>query len=154
MSSPSRSASVAPVHEALAVLEREGQVTYRRQRGYFVSELRVEDLVEIYELRRVLEDRTARQALPNLDEDTLLRIAIAARDCVNAAEAADVASELEANRRFHFAILDSPDHRHTIRLTRLLWHSTEAYRAMYYNSPEERKQTIDAHNRIIAGATA
>ncbi len=91
------------------MLEQEGQVTYRPRRGYFVTELRAADLTEIYELRQVLEERCARHALPTLDDDTLQRIEIAARDCVDAAEAGDVAAELEANRRFHFAILESPD---------------------------------------------
>src|SRR5271154_2765627 len=72
--------SVAPVREALRVLEQEGQVTYRPRRGYFVTELRVEDLAEIYELRQGLEERAARRALPTLDEDALERIALAARD--------------------------------------------------------------------------
>jgi len=146
--------SVAPVREALRVLEQEGQVTYLPRRGYFVTELRIEDLEEIYELRQVLEERAARWALPTLDDDAMQRIMLAARDCVDAAEAGDVAGELEANRRFHFAVLESPDHVHAMRLIRLLWDSTEAYRAMYYNSPEERHEAIDAHDRIIAAIRA
>jgi len=49
--------SIAPVREALQVLDQEGQVTYRPRRGYFVTELRIEDLEEIYELRKLLEER-------------------------------------------------------------------------------------------------
>jgi DNA-binding GntR family transcriptional regulator len=60
-----------------------------------------------------------------------------------------VARELEANRRFHFAILESPDQVHAMRLIRLLWDSTEAYRALYYNSPQERRAALDAHDRIV-----
>lgn len=141
--------SIAPLREALAVLEQEGQVTYRPRRGYSVTKLRLADLVEIYELRRLLEARAARQALPALDEDALQRIRLAARDCVDPAEIGDVAAELAANRRFHFAVLESPDQVHTMRLIRLLWDSTEAYRAMYYNSPQERQESVIAHDRII-----
>jgi DNA-binding GntR family transcriptional regulator len=141
--------SVAPVREALRVLEQEGQVSYRPRRGYFVTQLRIEDLEEIYELRRLLEDRAARYALPTLDEDAFERISLAARDCHDAAVADDVIGELEANRRFHFAILASPDQPHTMRLITLLWESTEAYRAMYYNSPAERRRSIEAHDRIL-----
>jgi DNA-binding GntR family transcriptional regulator len=32
---------------------------------------------------------------------------------------------------------------------RLLWDSTEAYRAMYYNSPVERHESVAAHERIL-----
>lgn len=146
--------SIAPVREALRVLEQEGQVTYRPRRGYFVTELHTEDLAEIYELRQVLEERAARRALPTHDDDALERIALAARDCALAAEVGDVAGELEANRRFHFAVLESPDQVHTMRVIRLLWDATEAYRAIYYNSSSERHAAVDAHDRILAAVRA
>jgi DNA-binding GntR family transcriptional regulator len=141
--------SIAPVREALRVLEQEGQVTYRPRRGYLVTELRTEDLQEIYALRQVLEERAARQALPALDADELQRIAAAADDCAAAAARGDVAAELEANRRFHFGLLESPGQPHTMRVIRLLWDSTEAYRALYYNSPEERRRAGQSHVRIL-----
>jgi DNA-binding GntR family transcriptional regulator len=141
--------SLAPVREALRALEQEGQVVYWPRRGYFITELHVEDVQEIYALRALLEERAVRHALPTLDDDALERIELAARDCAAAAERGDVAAELEANRRFHFGMLESPDQTHTMRLIRLLWDSTEAYRAMYYNSPEERRKTVEAHDEIL-----
>jgi DNA-binding GntR family transcriptional regulator len=36
-----------------------------------------------------------------------------------------------------------------MRLIRLLWDSTEAYRALYYNSPEERMLAAEAHDSIL-----
>ncbi len=144
--------SVAPVREALRVLEQEGQLTYLPRRGYFVTELNVADLTEIYELRAVLEERAARDALPALDDEALERVREAARECVDAASTGDVAAELAANRRFHFGLLEAPGRPHTLRVIRLLWDSTEAYRAMYYNSPEERRASLDAHDAILAAA--
>jgi DNA-binding GntR family transcriptional regulator len=141
--------SVAPVREALRVLEQEGQVTYLPRRGYFVTELRMADLEEIYALRALLEARAARHALPVLDDEALERVRDAARACADAAESGDVAAELAANRRFHMGLLDAPGQPHALRVIRLLWDSTEAYRAMYYNSPEERRASLDAHDEIL-----
>lgn len=146
--------SIGPVREALRALEQEGQVTYVARRGYFVTELRAADLVEIYGLRKLLEERAVRVAVPGLDDDALDRVEMAARDCADAAGTGDVAAELEANRRFHFGLFESPDQPHLIRLIRQLWDSTEAYRALYYNSPEERHASIDAHDRILAALRA
>jgi DNA-binding GntR family transcriptional regulator len=141
--------SVAPVREALAVLEQEGQVRYLPRRGYFVAELDLGDLREIYELRQLLESRAARRALPGLDADALQRLELAAAECVEAAGKGDVAAGIDANRRFHLGLLESPDQVHTMRLIRLLWDSTETYRAMYYNAPEGRGEAIETHDRIL-----
>jgi DNA-binding GntR family transcriptional regulator len=146
--------SVVPVREALRVLEGEGQVTYRPRRGYFVTTLRIEDLAEIYALRQVLEERAVRRALPDVDEAALRRMADAAADCADAAAAGDVTRELAANRRLHFALFEHPAQPHAMRVIRLLWDSTEAYRALYYNAPEERRAADDAHARILAAVAA
>jgi DNA-binding GntR family transcriptional regulator len=146
--------SLAPVREALATLEQEGQLTYRPRRGYFVTELDLDDLREIYDLRRLVEGRAARRALPLLDEGAHERIGLAARDCEDAVDRGDVTAELEANRRFHFAVLEAPGQAHTMRVVRLLWDSTETYRALYYNDPADRDESLAAHERIIAAVRA
>lgn len=146
--------SIAPVREALAALEQEGQVRYLPRRGYTVAELDLDDLREIYELRQLLETRAARHALPLLDDDARERLELAERDCVDAAAEGDVAAELEANRRFHFAVFEAPGQAHTLRLIRLLWDSTETYRALYYNAPEGRDEAVAAHERIVAAVHA
>ena len=62
---------------------------------------------------------------------------------------ADVAAGLDANRRFHLALLTAPDQPHALKLIRLLWDSTETYRAMYYNAEEARADAVAAHERIL-----
>jgi DNA-binding GntR family transcriptional regulator len=141
--------SVAPVREALRVLEQEGQVTYLPQRGYFVTAFQITDLEEIYGLRSLLEERAVREAMIAIDGEALERIRRAARECADAEDARDVTAELAANRRFHFAIFEPSGRQHLMRLLATLWDSTEAYRAMYYNSSEERRTSLRAHDHII-----
>jgi len=47
--------SRVPLREALKILEGEGQVTYVAHRGYFVTELSLSDLLEVYRIREILE---------------------------------------------------------------------------------------------------
>lgn len=142
--------SVAPVREALRLLEREGQVTYRPRRGYCVTELSVDDLEEVYELRQLLEERAVRLALPTLDDRSYELLAAAAEECAAAGRVADVPTELDANRRFHFALMEAPAKPNLLRLIRMLWDSTEAYRALYHKSQAEREIAAQAHQRILA----
>lgn len=146
--------SLIPAREALKVLEGEGQVTYIPRKGYFVSELHAEDLIEVNMLRELLEDRAARAAVDLLDDDALDRLEQAAKDCSVASTTGDVAAELAANRRFHFGIFEVGAGIHMMRLIRLLWESTEAYRAIYYNVEAERQAADDAHVRILDAARA
>ncbi len=141
--------SLVPVREALQVLAGEGQVTYRARRGYSVTEMRYDDLAEIYELRRLLEARAVRRTLPALDAAAVRRMAAAAAACSAAGEVGDVARELAENRRFHFALFEAPGEPHALRIIRTLWDSTEAYRALYYNLPRERRAADAAHRRIL-----
>ena len=142
--------SLAPVREALRILEREGQVTYRPRRGYIVTELRIEDLEEIYALRTLLEREAALAAWPEMEEEQVFDIEQAAADCVEAVGAGDVVAELAANRRFHMAILGLCQRPHLLRLIDLVWDQTEAYRARYYSAEAERRESLRAHERILA----
>ena len=142
------------MREALRLLEREGQVTYRPRRGYSVTELRIDDLEEIYALRALLEREAALDAVPRLSEADLSEIERAAADCAAAVDHGDVVTELAANRRFHTAIMRPSGRPHLLRLIDLLWDSTEAYRALYYNSPAERRESLIAHDRILGAVVA
>lgn len=56
-----------PVREALRRLSTEGLVTIRPNRGVTVNGLNVADMLEIFEMRAVLEGLAVRLALPNID---------------------------------------------------------------------------------------
>ncbi len=146
--------SVAPVREALRILEREGQVTYRPRRGYIVTALRIADLEEIYTLRGLLEREAALAATPHFTQADIADIKTTAAQCAVAARDGNVIAELAANRRFHFHILRPCARPHLLRLIDLLWDQTEAYRALYYNDEAERRESLRAHDRILAAVVA
>ncbi|HEX3787148.1 MAG TPA: GntR family transcriptional regulator [Pseudonocardiaceae bacterium] len=54
--------SATPIKSALAALERDGFLVAVPHRGYFVPEVSVQDMREIYELREVLDGIAARNA--------------------------------------------------------------------------------------------
>jgi DNA-binding GntR family transcriptional regulator len=53
--------SATPIKSALAALERDGFLVAVAHRGYFVPEVSVQDMREIYELREVLDGIAARK---------------------------------------------------------------------------------------------
>lgn len=58
-----------PVRDALRQLDAEGLVTIRPHRGVIITKLTPEDVLEVFEMRAVLEGLAVRVALPRLDAD-------------------------------------------------------------------------------------
>ena len=66
--------SRVPLREALKILEGEGQVTYVAHRGYFVTELSLSDLIEVYRIREILEAEAVSIAVPQMTAEDIHRL--------------------------------------------------------------------------------
>lgn len=146
--------SRVPLREALKILEGEGQVTYVAHRGYFVTELSLPDLLEVYRIREILEAEAIRVALPQMTAEDIDRLAEAESDVRAAADAADVVAMTAANRRLHFALIEACALPRLVRLIHLLWDATEVYRAVYYNEERSRELVVAEHRALVAAARA
>jgi DNA-binding GntR family transcriptional regulator len=144
--------SRVPLREALKILEAEGQVVYQPHRGYSVAELSLADLLEVYRMRQLLESEAASVAVGHLTETDLSRISDARLDVEKAADGGDLATMIAANRRFHFALLEPCGMPRLLRMVRMLWDSTDAYRAVYYNSDTNRERVRREHSAIVEAA--
>ena len=139
--------SAVPVREALRILEGEGHVQYRPHRGYVVAALDVEDLIEIYRIRELLETEAVRRAIPRLRTETVARL----REIVHEMEQVqdDVMSLTSVNRRFHFTLFEAAEMPQLVRVLRILWDSSDRYRLRYLLSPENRRLVHDQHQRMM-----
>jgi DNA-binding GntR family transcriptional regulator len=63
--------SRTPVREAFGLLAAEGLINVIPQRGSFVSQLRIDDILEIYQIRTPLECMAARVAAETIDDARL-----------------------------------------------------------------------------------
>ena len=126
--------SRVPLREALKVLEGEGQVVYHPHRGYFVAELSVSDLVEVYRIRALLEEEALTVAIPMMTDEDVDFIADLADEVRTASASGDVSAISAANRRFHFAMFECSNMPRLVRIIRTLWDATDAYRSVYMAS--------------------
>jgi DNA-binding GntR family transcriptional regulator len=141
--------SRVPLREALKILEGEGQVVYQPHRGYFVAELDVDDLREVYRIRDLLESEAVRVAVPQMTAGDLDRLEDACDDVDRAAAAGDLVAMTEANRRFHFTLIEAAQMPRMARLIRILWDATDAYRSLYYSEPGHRSHVHDEHVAVM-----
>jgi DNA-binding GntR family transcriptional regulator len=148
------SVSRVPLREALKILEGEGQVTYIAHRGYFVTELSLADLLEVYRIRELLEAEAVRVAVPLLTADDLDRLHECELDVQAAAADEDVIAMTQANRRFHFALIDACALPRLSRLVGQLWDATEVYRSVYYNEVPNRELVLHEHRAVVTAVRA
>lgn len=142
--------SRVPLREALKTLESEGQVVYHPHRGYFVAELSVADLLEVYRLRALLEAEAIRHAVPTLSDDDVAALADLLDRVGEASAEGDVIAMTSANRRFHFAIFDASGLPRLTRLLHQLWDATDAYRALYFQEEPNRRRVAVEHAAMLA----
>ncbi len=64
--------SATPIKSALAALERDGFLTAVPDRGYFVPEIDLQDMREIYELREALDGLAGRKVALQADSDVFV----------------------------------------------------------------------------------
>ncbi len=141
--------SRVPVREALKILEGEGQISYEPHRGYFVTELDLKELREVYQIRNLLEAEAVRLAIPLMSSDDDDRMDQALRDTEDAGRRNDIVALTAANRRFHFAMIDPCGLTRLVRIIRQLWDATDPYRSVYFGESEHRGVVIREHRQIV-----
>lgn len=141
--------SRVPLREALKILEGEGLVTYHPHRGYFVADLSLADLLEVYRIREVLEAEALQAAVARMNPELVAGIATLAVAVEEAMAAGDVLAITEANRRFHFAIFEASGMPRLVRLLRQLWDATDVYRSVYFTEPANRAVVAREHAGIL-----
>ncbi|MEU6624203.1 GntR family transcriptional regulator [Streptomyces litmocidini] len=142
--------SRVPLREALKALEAEGLVVHHVHRGYFVAELSLDDLEEIYRIRELLETEAVRRAVRRMPDGTVGTLERIQREVERAAEEGDVAAMAAANRLFHFTLIEASGMPRLVRLVTTLWDATDAYRSLYYAESPHRQQAVREHRAVIS----
>ncbi|MGW2205025.1 GntR family transcriptional regulator [Streptomyces sp. NPDC001774] len=142
--------SRVPLREALKILEGEGLVVHHIHRGYFVAELSLADLEEVYRIRQLLETEAVRMGVRRGEDGLLASLEKIQREVERAADAGDVTVMAAANRRFHFALIEASGMPRLVRLITTLWDATDAYRSLYYTEVPHRESAVREHRAVIS----
>ncbi|MGK2880021.1 MAG: GntR family transcriptional regulator [Mycobacterium sp.] len=101
--------SRAPLREALRLLAQQGLVEHLPRRGSRVAEWSPRDILQLFELRHVLERHAVETALPLSDPQTGLSTVRLALESMRSA--ADELDRDDAHRAFHAAVVGLADNR-------------------------------------------
>ncbi|MFB7514562.1 GntR family transcriptional regulator [Streptomyces sp. NPDC056144] len=97
--------SATPVREAMLDLAREGLVEPVRNKGFRITEVSERDLDQFTELRTLIEVPTIARVTRLATREQLEELRPVAEEIVSRAREHDLIGYLEADRRFHLALL-------------------------------------------------
>lgn len=146
------SISHIPVREALAALETSGHVLREPRRGFFVTELSLDTITDVYHWRQVLEDEAHRIAVPQLDKADLTRMRTINRDL--AQTAAYSVHYLDLNREFHFIAFQRANSTNLIRFLTPLWDAARRYQSAMTSAAVPPTLLHNQHDDLIAAYEA
>ncbi|MCD4524401.1 GntR family transcriptional regulator [Nocardioides sp. cx-173] len=145
-----------PVREALRRLESEGIVSLRPGRSALVASLSVQDLTDIYRLRRIIEGDLVERAVAQMTDERIAEAEDALEDYV--AIEREPAALTAAHHHFHAVLLEDVMGATDLRVLELLWHTADRYLHLLMGeldvAPEAREHRISEHRTILEHARA
>lgn len=136
-----------PVREALRQLDAEGFVTIRPNRGAVVTELTPAEVLEVFEMRAVLEGLAARAAVPNLDGEALEDLA-RIRERMDR-HRGDPARWIRLHSEFHDYICRRSGRPRLIAQTALLRQTIEPYLRVHIGAYESEELLGSEHGSLL-----
>lgn len=113
--------SQTPIREALRVLEAEGVIKYSPHKGVRVANMTVEEVKEIYEIRRELEPLAVHHAVPNISKQDLQELWNLQKEMGNMVNINGDERIQIPSYRFHMLIYKSANMPELLRIIKMLW---------------------------------
>lgn len=146
--------SEIPVREAFRSLAAVGLVDLIPHEGAHVSTLRADELVELTEVRALLEPEATATALPRIDAAECEALDMLVADMETAAAAGEGVTFGRLNRRFHARIVSHCPNRKLVALINDLWERAERGRAVFRSDPAHLQESVVQHRELMAAIRA
>ncbi|MGB1287042.1 MAG: GntR family transcriptional regulator [Aggregatilineales bacterium] len=138
--------SKIPIREALSELKSEGLVTFKANRGAFVTAISAVDARELYLIRLNLETLALKSAIPNLTKVDIAR----AKSALLMIDAEDNAQKwAELNWDFHAALYDPAQMPHLLALIKTLHINVGRYIVLYLDKMSFQQKSQSEHHAIL-----
>ena len=149
--------SRTPVREAIRKLEKEGLVTIEPRRGAYASDISIKDMVDVLEVRQMLEGMAASMAAQKVTEEEKLDFVEANSAYKNAVKKGNIDEIIRYDELFHQLIVSYSGNKTLNQLLSQVQELALRFRYIYYddfsryeNMPVEHEEIEEA---IISGDT-
>ncbi len=143
--------SRTPIREAIRQLEADGLVVHMPRQGATIRVLDYSEVMELYEMRAVLEGTAARlaaRAASDLELDEL--------ETLNSelSQAGDVRTAYELNRQFHMTLLDAAKNRYLIKSVNALQKTLLIIGTSTLAEADRAQQAVKEHADLLVALKA
>lgn len=138
-----------PIRTALERLASEGLVALIPHRGAVVASVSVQEMRDLYFVRRHLEGVATELAARHLTADDLEALERILTTTEAQVRAGDLEGFLTSNRAFHMRIYAAAGNAVLVRVVESLWDLGERYRRSYLQLPERARESTDEHRRLF-----
>jgi DNA-binding GntR family transcriptional regulator len=141
--------SRTPVKYALNILEKEGYVELRHNKGYYVVEISFKEAEELFDIREAIETVAVRKAIENLNEDSLKLLKQTMK-----AYSEDVNKRMLSRKRlildadFHLKIAEISGNRSLVETLRMIF-SKIYLKHKIENLPPQRSKMADHEHKEL-----
>jgi len=140
--------SRTPIREALQMLSASGLVELRPRRGAIVASLRLENLLEMFEMMSEQEALCGRLAARRMFDEERQALVAQHEICGRAELGGDADLYYEENSRFHNIIYDGAHNRFLANEVKQLQHRLRAYRRLQLRLQGRMQSSFDEHSAI------
>ncbi|MBA2938817.1 GntR family transcriptional regulator [Paenibacillus sp. CGMCC 1.16610] len=138
--------STMPVREALRMLQAEGFITFER-RSVTVNELSVEEVKQMFTIRKHLEMLAAEWSLEHITDTDLGVLEDILESMAN--PNMDVTEWRKLNKLFHLRFYECSKSSHVLELIKNVWDKVEPYMTIYSSSVDDFQEAHIQHREIL-----
>lgn len=142
--------SRTPVREAILRLSQEGFIMIYPRRGMVVSPITVQDIHEVFQIRKMIEPYTAVRVSKIMSRDYLLKINDKFNQFISPPENGSYEEYLDLDLEFHQYIIESSKNKKLIGFMKRIYELEYRIKALSTIEPEDvEERSKPEHNAII-----
>lgn len=140
--------SRTPIREAIRKLELEGLVVMIPRKGAHVAYITIQELNDVLEVRKGLEELAIRKACERITEEEVEKLEEAAEAFSKLVDSNNLMALAEADVKFHDVIYEATHNRRLVQMLNNLREQMYRYRMEYLKEADARRHLDNEHKEI------